>query len=356
MFCCDTWTMLKELPGWAIRSCCDRRTITFLRHREALGDTIMVTGLARELKRVDENIRIAIASRRPEIFANNPNIDENRGWHLWRSGYTVQAGYHRNDLGGDLHAVEIQWNSLWKELKEAGYNTPENSPPKIEQVHPEIHLTEAELEAGRELGKRAGDPERPLVLISSGGKLKPTHNREWGQANYQTVVEALAPHVRLMQIGGEEPLTVDGKKLHDVGMLPIRETAALFAACDAMLVQEGGLMHVARAVDAPTVVIFGGYVLPQQTGYRGQVNLWAKPECSPCILTPENCPHLKCMVEINPRLVLRCIVELIRQRRECTLPSEVHEAAPDSWSPPEFVDQERLRAELAKDVPQTDGQ
>ena len=351
MFCTNALTMFKELPGWLVGRFSGRRTVTFLRHRSALGDTIMVTPLARGLKVVDPELRVAVVSRRPEIFAHNPNVDENRGWHLWRSGYTVQAGYHRTDLSGTKHAVEIQWRSLWRELAEDGF--PEaggDTPPIPDGIRPEIHLTEAEREAGRRLAESVGDPAMPLILVGSGGKLKPTHNREWGQGNYQAVVDALAPHARLMQIGGERPLLAAGKPLPDYGRLPVREAAALFAACDAMLVQEGGLMHLGRAVNAPAVVIYGGYVLPRQKGYEEQTNLWSQPECSPCILAPENCPHLKCMIGISPRRILRCIRELIPEPGREILPVAILENASDAWTPPGFVDQEALRAELARGV------
>jgi hypothetical protein len=186
------------------------------------------------------------------------------------------------------------------------------------------------------------------VLLSSGGKLKPTHNREWGLDNYRALAEALAPHARLFQISGEEALVVNGKPLDDLRNIPVRQAAALFSACDAMLVQEGGLMHVARAVNAPCVTIFGGYVLPEQTGYPQQTNFFSRPECSPCISRLENCPHLKCMAPISPRAVLAALVEKIEQRQAWQIPMSILEAVPDAWIPPPFVDREILRNEMAK--------
>ncbi len=107
-------------------------------------------------------------------------------------------------------------------------------------------------------------------------------------------------------------------------------------------------MPLARAVQAPTVVIYGGYVLPEQTGYADQVNLWARPECSPCIALAQNCPHLKCMVEITPLRVLSCLAELLEKHAGYRLPAEALASAPKGWEPPPFVDRGILVAELAK--------
>lgn len=346
MFCTDAFAMTRQLPLFLMRCFRRGRSVTFLHHREALGDTLMLSALARGLKKVRPDIHIAIVSRRPELFQGNPNIDENRGWHLWRSGCTVGAKYGAKDLAGELHAVEVQWRSLWRELAAVKFpGAKVGELPPLDGVHPEMFLTQAELSAAHTtLGKTN---RMPCVLIGSGGKLKPTHNREWGAVNYQAVADALAPHATLLQISGEERLNVRDEPLPDMRNISVREAAALFACCDAMLVQEGGLMHVARAVNAPCVSIFGGFVLPHQTGYKEQTNFWSKPECSPCIPLLKNCYHLKCMVGITPRKVLNALVEKIRERSGIEIPAKVDESVPDPWTPPPFVDRALLEKELA---------
>jgi ADP-heptose:LPS heptosyltransferase len=346
MFCTDAVSMTRQLPRFLMRCFNRRRSVTFLHHREALGDTLMLSALARGLKKVRPDIHIAVVCRRPELFFNNPNIDENRGWHLWRSGCTVGAKYNAKDLAGPLHAVEIQWRSLWRELAAAQFiGVKEGEVPPLDGLYPELFLSADESSAADATLKKSRP--KPVVLIGSGGKLKPTHNREWGLANYQAVADALCPHAAVFQISGEEPLRARGEALPDLRNIPVREAAALFASCDAMLVQEGGLMHVARAVNAPCVSIYGGYVLPYQTGYHEQTNFFRQPDCSPCIPTLKNCFHLKCMTTITPRAVLQALVKNIRARSGVEIPREVVESVPDEWTPPPFVDLKLLEKELA---------
>lgn len=346
MFCVNGLTMLRELPLFLLRSFTRKRSVTFLHHREALGDTLMLSALARNLKAHRPDTHIAVVSRRPELFFHNPHFNENRGWHLWRSGCTVGAKYSAKDLSGPRHAIEYQWRSLWQELAEAHFPEVTDAPP-ISSLFPEMFLKPRELDAARErLRITPGARHKAVVLIGSGGKLKPTHNREWGMENYSAVANALSPHAELFQISGEESLELNGRTLPDMRDIPVREAAALFAVCDAMLVQEGGLMHVARAVNAPCVSIFGGYVLPEQTGYAEQTNFWSRPECSPCIPLLKDCSHLKCMVGITPRRVLRALVEKIEARSGIAIPREAIETVADEWTPPPFVDRALLQREL----------
>ncbi|MBI3830370.1 MAG: hypothetical protein HY291_12690 [Planctomycetes bacterium] len=352
MFCTDIGALCREAPGWVWRALFGSRMVTFLRHREALGDTVEVSALVRGLKKVRPGLRIAVVTRRPEIFLNNPHVDEVRGWHLFRAGMTVRAGYHGRDMFVEEHVVGIQWRRLWEELDQYGMPSPagEQAPP-MDGVHPEIFLTAAEKDAARARLAPLRANGKPVVLLSSTGKLKPVHNREWGVVNFQAVVNALAPHVNLAQAGGEAVLTLNGAPLPQHGNLPVRQAAALFAACDAFLTQEGGLMHLATAAGAPVAAIFGGSLLPSQTGYERNVNFWSKPECSPCLGHAVNCAHLKCMVPITPRKVVAGIGALLAKHRSFALPMKAAASAPDAWEPPPFVDREALKRELEKPAP-----
>jgi len=349
MFYTSFGALVREAPGWAWRALFDRRTVTFLRHREALGDTLYVSAVARALKKACPALRVAVVTRRPEIFVNNPHVDEVRGWHLMRTGMTVRGSYRIKDLVTVEHVVEIQWRRLWEELKAYGVDSPAGAKlPPLDGYQPELFLTATErAEAVARLAPLRANG-KPVVLLSTTGKLKPTHNREWGQQNYERLAEALALHVNLAQAGGEEPLLLKGAPLPQHVGLPVRQAAALFAAGDCVLAQEGGLMHLATAVNAPTAAIFGGTILPAQSGYEQNENFWSRPECSPCLGHGQNCAHLKCMVPLSPRKVAAGIAALLLKHRNFTLPQESLDAAPDTWEPPAFVDRAALKKELEK--------
>ena len=355
MFYTHLTHLLMQGPLWAIRSAFDRDTITLLRHREALGDTLMLTPLVRGLKKALPKCRVAVATRRKEVFIKNPNIDELRDWHLWRTKRTVRAHYGPDDLEDIEHVVLVQWRNLWKELTEAGL-TDTDTPPKLPGLQPELFLTDEEKAKGRDdllTGVPLAMRDRPVILVSSGGKRKPVHNREWGVNNYQAVVNALLPHTVVIQVGGDEALYDGERRLVNMSKRPVRETAAIFLAADALLLQEGGLHHLARAVEAPSVVIFGGSVLPKQTGYDKQLNLSKRTDCSPCLSRRENCLHMKCMATITPRRVAEAL-EVILETRDKKLAAEAMDLAPDSWEPPAFIDRIQYKTAVAANGSQDD--
>jgi len=323
------------------------KTITFLRHREALGDTLELSALIRGLKQALPHYPIAVVTKRPEVFRLNPNVNEVYGWHVLRSRRTVRAAYHGKDmLDPEYHVVEIQWRRLWEELAVLGVCDHGYAPPLC-GVEPELMLTGVERERGRGAVAANNRENKPVVLVSSTGKVKPVHNREWGAENFQAVCEALAPYCTLLQVGGEHVLHVQGRPIPQLVGLPVRQVAALFTACDAFVTQEGGLMHLATAVASPVIAVYGGSLLPSQTGYERNINLWGRPECSPCFGTGENCMHLKCMVNITPRRVVEAVAAMLRRHGVCDLPEAALAAAPDEWKPPAFVDRALLEQELS---------
>lgn len=343
MFYTRLRSMLWQAPGWAVGVVFDRRTITLLRHRVALGDTLMLTALARGLKKARPDCRVAVATKFPALFAGNPYFDEIRDWHLLRTRRTVRPKYGKEDLRKREHVVQIQWRSLWEELRGAGVAVSGECPP-LDGHHPELFLTETERRHGREILHAAVPSEargKPMILLTSGGNLRPVHNREWGLENYQALVDALAPHAAILQFFGNVPLLYKGRPLPNLAGHSPRESAALFQAADALLLQEGGSHHLARAVQAPAVVLYGGSLHPGQTGYPDQVNLASCPPCSPCMAERRNCPHLLCMTPFSPRRVAQALAQVLASRGK-RLSAEAIAAAPEGWTPPAFVDRALL--------------
>jgi ADP-heptose:LPS heptosyltransferase len=63
-------------------------------------------------------------------------------------------------------------------------------------------------------------------------------------------------------------------------------------------------MHAAAAVNVPSVIVYGGFEAPWQSGYPMNVNLYSDVECAPCWLE-SICPHeKKCMEMITPEIVV----------------------------------------------------
>jgi heptosyltransferase-2 len=79
------------------------------------------------------------------------------------------------------------------------------------------------------------------------------------------------------------------------GKTDLRKAMALMAKCRVFISNDSGLMHVAAALDVPTIAIFGS-TNPVTTGPAGNRNIIVCNDvpCSPCLKT--NCPKdFQCM-------------------------------------------------------------
>lgn len=62
----------------------------------------------------------------------------------------------------------------------------------------------------------------------------------------------------------------------------IQELTSVVASYKGIICTEGGISHLAKATNTPAIVIYGGFANPEWNGYRSQVNICCKMECSYC--------------------------------------------------------------------------
>jgi hypothetical protein len=97
-------------------------------------------------------------------------------------------------------------------------------------------------------------------------------NRQWGWDRYAALISS-RPHLRWVQAGKPELSTLPG--VMRVSTNSFREACAVLARATAYVGPEGGLHHASAALGIPAVVIFGGYISPEVTGYRCHMNLFS---------------------------------------------------------------------------------
>lgn len=74
-------------------------------------------------------------------------------------------------------------------------------------------------------------------------------------------------------------------------------------------------MHLARAVECPSVIVFGGREAPWQTGYICNSNLYSAVPCAPCWLS-NNCDFdRQCMSSISVADVVSAIRQMLEKPR-----------------------------------------
>jgi lipopolysaccharide heptosyltransferase II len=108
--------------------------------------------------------------------------------------------------------------------------------------------------------------------------------------------------------------------INAAGRFTLMESAAALAACDLIICNDTGLMHLATALKKPVVAIFGPttrqlgfFPFGQNSRVVENINL----ACRPCTHIGRNhCPkkHFKCMKEILPAQVYDAAEELLRNK------------------------------------------
>ena len=107
-----------------------------------------------------------------------------------------------------------------------------------------------------------------LVLVEPHIKATASPNKQWGR--WQELVRSF-PGVPWAQLGNAGTTWLAG--VERLETRDFRDACSLIAGCATAVLPEGGLHHVAAALDRRVVVLFGGYLRPQTTGYPTHINL-----------------------------------------------------------------------------------
>ena len=143
----------------------------------------------------------------------------------------------------------------------------------------EIYLDDAE--------RRRFQDVRGRVVIEPHVKGPKQGNKQWGWPNWQALVHARRD-LQFVQLGPPGTVLLEG--VAHVVTHTVRDAAAALSQVRMAVLPEGGLHHAAAALHVPAVVIFGGFINPQNTGYDGHVNLFTGGAACGAKLP---CPHCR---------------------------------------------------------------
>jgi hypothetical protein len=120
-----------------------------------------------------------------------------------------------------------------------------------------------------------------FILIEPGVPAQSNPNKQWGRAKWQALADILTGEGRIVvQVGAPGTDTLAGVKL--VETPSFRHGAAVLARAAHSILPEGGLHHAAGALHLPAVVLFGGAVDVEATGYPWHTNVVDDGPLSPC--------------------------------------------------------------------------
>ncbi len=267
-----------------------------------IGDDLMTTMIFRELKKRGHR-NLALATNHAGLFSNNPDIDKviysprpRLNW-LLRAGLPfTRLGYAEYDPLRDADQIPAE-HILLTLCRLAGIGGPV-------ELRPYLFLTPEEFAAG----KRA---DNQVVMQSSGmSAAHSMRNKEWYPERFQEVCAELRCDVTVIQLGHAKDPKLEGA-IDLRGQTTLRESAAILANSLVFVGLVGFMMHLARAVDCRSVILYGGREKPSQTGYVANKNLYNQVKCAPCWLRNPCDFDRKCMDMIQPPQVIAAVAEQI---------------------------------------------
>ncbi|HYG35803.1 MAG TPA: glycosyltransferase family 9 protein, partial [Clostridia bacterium] len=267
-----------------------------------MGDNLMLTCVAREIRRRNQDTWIHVLTRMPAIFERNPDIDFvslcPRGMRSRLRPFHVR--YH-HDFPWKEHFLETMCRcvGIKSNIQFRTYIYPE------EKDYAFADRVIAEL----------GD--RPVLLARSAGK-HGGFRKLWPINHWAQTVERLGNSVPVLDVGGEGLSLQVGRKNYRslLGGTTVHQLAALMSRARALITVDTGPNHLASAFGLPTVCILGGVFPPEAIRYPYTRVLVNRPACCDCWPEKECTQNLKCLNSISVDEVLAALAEVLEGGRQ----------------------------------------
>ncbi len=254
------------------------------------GDTLLLNTVAHELYR--RGIRTAVLTDHPDLLRDSPVVCGTLGLRFWRALEAVAR------FGGSAHHLPYYLNN-----HPPTYDEPADSHIILEMCRHAGVTGRVDLRTYFDLkpferNRGSLRPRQAVVQALSPASENISLLKIYHAERLAAVVEATAGELDWVQIGSAEdpPLS---NTLDLRSRTSVRESAAILAHSRVFLGSIGFLMHLARAVECRSVIIFGGRESPRHSGYTCNENFVATVPCAPCYRRSDCLASLACMKQIG---------------------------------------------------------
>lgn len=254
------------------------------------GDEIMAAGQARELyERHQQRVLILDRHNRPRFHSaweNNPHIAPTT--QVIRDSNVIVNGPGIRPYIRDKTVQQWFWRN-WR------------NPPG------QLFLSNGEKQFARQY--------YPTVIVEPTIKQGASPNKNWGWERWQKLVDLLhSANIAAVQLGPPGIRRLDN--VQHIVTPNLRLAAAVVQKARLVITPEGGMHHTAAAVGTRAVVLYGGFISPEQTGYDLHHNLFTGG--TPCGMRIP-CDHCReAMDAITPAEVASHALRLLKERHETT--------------------------------------
>ncbi len=189
---------------------------------------------------------------------------------------------------------------------------------------PRVYLARNEIDDGRELLDRTfggrEDGSR-IVAMHPGGTWQ---SKRWPAGSFAKLAilarERIGARIVTVTGPGEEAIAdrvreESGGAARVLPLQPLRTIASVLASCDAVIANDGGIMHLSVALGRPTVAVFGPTEPDIWFPYEGKgpfALASRRMDCAPC--HKHHCESVACLESIEPAEVLGRLQDVLEWR------------------------------------------
>ncbi|WP_045500108.1 lipopolysaccharide heptosyltransferase II [Vibrio hyugaensis] len=172
------------------------------------------------------------------------------------------------------------------------------------------------------LNKFSLDQTLPVIGLCPGAEFGPA--KKWPETHYAEVATQMATSGHQVWLFGSQKdletcnnikQLVPQEHQHQIhvlaGQTSLIEAVDLLAACQTVVANDSGLMHVAAAVGCNVVAVYGSTSPKYTPPLAEKVEIvHTDIDCRPCFKRECQFKHLKCLTELSPKQVLDSIQKL----------------------------------------------
>ena len=272
---------LLKLYAWLYYTYTRPKLDCFIYFGHGIGDDLLCTIVIKQLKAEKKYDNIWMLTHHPVLFRKSPDVAkvinlkriryrrntkffrilaEQQNIQFYTPTYCSRTDRNKDPLP-EKHVIEVMCEKVGV------------GPPPIFKPHLYIHER-------KDIYVESSPKKRIAIQVTGRSSVNYMSNKEWYFDRFQAIVNHFKEDFTFVQVGSiNDPLLVG---VIDKRGTPLEETAQLLSQSFRFIGLEGMLMHLARAVDCLSIIIFGGRSQPGQIGYSENVNIHSSPACSPC--------------------------------------------------------------------------
>jgi len=275
-----------------------KNIIFLIPYSYAIGDILVLSPIARALKKGNDSIVVYVGSRRSIDLAKRIEdfdyVINDAGFNGLENRFNLKSVIRLplddfKKFKKDL--IEVQWEKIRSNV--------------IDDKTIRYRLREKDENIAKDIKEKYGDY---LVFAPDAGPW--SKKKMWLNGRWQKLIDLQALPVVIVGTSKAPSLR------HCIDLInktTIHEMAALIKHCKLLVSLPSGPLWFARIFEKEAIVINGGYELPILTKYDKSYHFFTDLECSLCNVDPKKrcVNNMECMRKITPEIVDKKIKEMI---------------------------------------------